>query len=258
MNYLDFIISDTVREHLECIGYTPTPLEAWIVWQCKNKTLKEKHAAFREILATTEDCAIPASAWRESSPSLHAHLKAHMAAEQAQLDAFYQSENAAFSYSLCFADEVEWLEDRILFSTFDNCWKAACEDFDIGTVKAVRVEKRILNEQISSVCVDFTPEKEVIAVSTENDGAFADDLIDECFEGLHLPIPLPFQHGDALVPAERRLGPPSSFEDTCVFDNVDEDNRAWGFFTDVDGNTDRELIIHPLNHEIETKRSKTV
>ena len=121
MNYLDFIISDTVREHLECIGYTPTPLEAWIVWQCKNKTLKEKHAAFREILATTEDCAIPASNWREGVPSMHAHLKAHMAAEQAQLDAFYQSENAAFSYSLCFADEVEWLETRALFSSFDSC-----------------------------------------------------------------------------------------------------------------------------------------
>ena len=252
MNYLDFIISDTVREHLRHIGYTPKPLEAsYIVCLCKNKRLKEKHAAFCEILATTEDCAIPASDWRESTPSLHAHLKAHMAAEQAQLDAFYQSSNAAFSYSLCFADEVEWLETHALFSSFENCWMAASDDFDIGTVKAVRVEKRILDKQASSVWVDFTPEKEVIAISTENDGAFAEDLIDECFEGLHLPIPLPFQHGDALVPAERKLGPPSSFEDDCVFDGIDENNRAWGFFTDTNGNVVREQIIHPLNHEIQ-------
>lgn len=247
----DFIISDTVREHLRHIGYTPKPLEAaLIVWQCKNKRLKEKHAAFREILATTEDCAIPASDWRDSIPSLHTQLEKHIAAEQAQLDAFYRSNNAVFSYSLCFADEVEWLEDRALFSSFGSCWMAASEDFGLGTLKAIRVEKRLLDTQISSAWVDFTPEKEVISVSTENDGAFAEDLIDECFEGLHLPIPLPFKHGDTLVPAERKLGPPSSFEDTCVFDNIDENNRAWGFFADANGNVVREQIIHPINYEI--------
>ena len=252
INVLDFILSGTVRQYLKRIGYAPSPLEkAFIVWQCKNKVLAEKHAAFREIIATTDDCAIPASDWRESIPSLHAHLEKHMAAEQAQLDAFYQNENAVYTYSLCFANEVEWLEDHALFSSFDNCWQAACEDFDIGTLKAIRVEKRLLDTQISSVWVDFSPEKEVVAVSTEDDHVFAEDLIDECFEGLHLPIPLPFKNGDTLVPAERKLGPPSSFEDDCVFDGIDERNYAWGFFTDANGNTVREQIIHPLNHEIQ-------
>ena len=126
MKYHDFIISKTVSDHLQSIGYQPSALKAaWLVWQCKNATLKQKHDAWREIIATTEDCSIPAGDWRGTSPSLHEHLRKHMDTEQKELDAFYENESgrAVYTYALCYEHEdFEWNDDDCLFSDFDICY----------------------------------------------------------------------------------------------------------------------------------------
>jgi len=252
VNYLDFIISKTVRKHLKEIGYQPSALEtAWLVWQCKNATLQQKHDAWHEIIATTEDCPIPAGDWCGTSPSLHRHLERHMMVEARMMKDFYNNDasRGIYSYALCFEEkDFDWQDDDCLFSDFEACWQAATEKFDLG-VRAVRVQKRILNEAISSVWVDFLPSREVVAVSTENDAAFADNLIDEWLDGLHLPIPTPFEKGDILIPAARKAGPHSSFEEICVFDGF-KDGCAYGYFTNENGDLCYEQIIHPLNHEL--------
>ena len=49
MDITRFINSRDIREHLKKIGYQFTSLEAaWLIWQCKNITLAEKHLDSRQ------------------------------------------------------------------------------------------------------------------------------------------------------------------------------------------------------------------
>lgn len=57
MDFLKFINSNTVRNHLQELEYQPTAMEAaWIVYQCETLSLKEKYTAWREIIDTMPDC----------------------------------------------------------------------------------------------------------------------------------------------------------------------------------------------------------
>ena len=59
MDLFRFIDSKDIREHLRQIGYSFTaPEAAFLVWQCRNATLKEKFAAWREIIETMPDCSL--------------------------------------------------------------------------------------------------------------------------------------------------------------------------------------------------------
>ena len=59
MNYDRFIHSKDIRDYLQQIGYSfAAPEAAFLVWQCRNATLKEKFAAWREIIETMPNCSL--------------------------------------------------------------------------------------------------------------------------------------------------------------------------------------------------------
>ena len=59
MDYFKFIHSGDVREHLRRINYPLSSLEAaWLVWENDIVSIKEKHAAWEEIIRTMPDCMI--------------------------------------------------------------------------------------------------------------------------------------------------------------------------------------------------------
>lgn len=59
MNIFKYINSKDIRKHLEKINYKFTSLEAaWLIYQCKGITLKEKQTAFNELIDTMPDCEI--------------------------------------------------------------------------------------------------------------------------------------------------------------------------------------------------------
>ena len=56
MNPIDFINSKDVRAHLKKIGYKPGLLEAaYFIYHSYIKTLAEKEAAWKELIASTDD-----------------------------------------------------------------------------------------------------------------------------------------------------------------------------------------------------------
>ena len=82
MNYDRFIHSKDIRDYLQQIGYSFTaPEAAFLVWQCRNATLKEKIAAWREIIETMPDCSLTR---RETEPigSCHDFLQRHIASQE--------------------------------------------------------------------------------------------------------------------------------------------------------------------------------
>lgn len=70
MDIFRFLNSKDIREHLKQLGYSFTaPEAAFLVWQCRSVTLKEKMAAWREIIETMPDCCMEERINNEIHPS---------------------------------------------------------------------------------------------------------------------------------------------------------------------------------------------
>ena len=75
MNIYNFINSRDIAKHLKDIDYQFSTLEcAWLVWQSRKHTLKQKHASWQEIIDTMPDCSVEARPKHEGVESLHRYL----------------------------------------------------------------------------------------------------------------------------------------------------------------------------------------
>ena len=79
---LRFVNSKDIRNHLEAIDYQFNSLEAaWLIYKCRNAVIDEKHKAWRELIETMPDYAIPERNNTCPQESLHAFLKEYMEIE---------------------------------------------------------------------------------------------------------------------------------------------------------------------------------
>lgn len=100
MDYFKYIHSGDVREHLRRINYPLSSLEAaWLVWENDIAPIKEKHAAWEEIIRTMPDCMIEERYQIRKQDSLHDYLKRLMRLQRAREDAFCLNEKAVYVYS---------------------------------------------------------------------------------------------------------------------------------------------------------------
>ena len=82
MNILRFINSKDIREHLKKLDYQFNSLEtAWLIYQCREATIEEKHKAWEELIGTMPDCEILKRFNTAPQPSLHDFLKKYMELE---------------------------------------------------------------------------------------------------------------------------------------------------------------------------------
>ena len=90
MDMLDFIPSKDVREYAKAKGYKPTTADAASIVYNSNKTLEEKHTAYREIINAMPDCII-----KDSDMSIHNVLCKLIEAEDNVVKEIYEQENGA-------------------------------------------------------------------------------------------------------------------------------------------------------------------
>ncbi len=89
MDLLKFINSNDIRNHLEKIGYEFNSLEAaWLIYQCRNATVTEKHKAWNELTETMPDCRIEERWFTPGRESLHEFLKKYMELEDKYINDF--------------------------------------------------------------------------------------------------------------------------------------------------------------------------
>ena len=82
MNIFRFINSKDIREHLRKLDYQFNSLEtAWLIYQCREATIEEKHKAWEELIETMPDCEILKRFNTAPQPSLHDFLKKFMELE---------------------------------------------------------------------------------------------------------------------------------------------------------------------------------
>lgn len=235
MDLFRFIDSKDIREHLRQMGYSFTaPEAAFLVWQCRSTTLKEKIAAWREIIETMPDCSMVERMNMDAIPSVHKFLEQYIALMKRLLENFYCEEHAVYSYGGSYRDGSDFDEeyDR-LYPDVTSCvagllndevipWASeaehAVEDYlqtienreckslppypvSLFEIASIRLKKRSLTSPVDCITLILNDRLEPVAIDT-----FGQFLTKEeenlllTFQGMWFAFPTPFKRGDIVFP----------------------------------------------------------
>ena len=117
VNALDYINSRDIRKYWEEIGYKASPWEtAWLIWQSRKHTLKEKLDAWQSVAKeySRELCPPFRNLWSKFCPvgvTLGSFLQTYINLENDLLEQFYFKGNACFSISYIRYLRDEWTSE---------------------------------------------------------------------------------------------------------------------------------------------------
>ena len=219
IDFLKFVNSDTVRNHLQQIRYQPTALEAaWLTWQCETISLEEKCVAWREIIETLPDCPTGSRTMglkEKYRDSTHAFLQAYITLQEKLVSAFYQTKEPAVyyaEYQILPKGERFWREYRNIqksFPTLEACLQAVPKDE--GKLFRITIYKENLNGDFLTAA-RFLPDHRLAFVDARPGSMYAVNMGKDkwaLYTGvLYRPeptsismaknLPLPFHSGDFL------------------------------------------------------------
>ena len=206
MDILRFINSKDIRKHLGKIGYEFNSLEiAWLIYQCRNATIKEKHKAWNELIETMPDCRIEKRMNTVPQESLHGFLKKYMQLESRYLNEFLDEKHAdTFDANKPFVFKFEYLyEDRTKEGgdTVFSCFDAARSILEEPGKEVVSIQctKMQIDRLDTRQVADLTPSFNILRVDPgriDNDDEY--DIYYGVFEGLWFDFPTPFHKGDIV------------------------------------------------------------
>lgn len=209
MNIYEFINSKAIRNHLKDINYELTPMEAaFVVWQSKTHTMKQKHEGFQYIIDNMPDCPIeqkPWSAvelnWTIEHNTLHKMLKRFMEVEYEIIGAVKKDEdNALYSVRAVYED-FDYEEDERFFTSYEKCLKAAnsLDDCEAYPFYYYEITKRWTDDKKARyISMKVLMDGEILSVSDENCTFIKDFRMLGAFEDMWFQFPVPFKKGDIV------------------------------------------------------------
>ncbi len=272
MDILRFINSKDIREYLKLINYEFNSLEtAWLIYQCKNATILEKHSAWRELIKTMPDCEIPKRLNAVPQKSLHNFLNKYIEIENKILNEFFSdTKNGIYTLECFDNDNLRWISHDIYYKTFDEIfdyylyWSKEHDrsyvynitKTQIGNYENIIVKFSQNNEPI--LCVDNL-------YFIDNEEFFKDEeVLKDVFSGLWFDFPTPFKKGDILCqydflgnetsglcngPFVMTAITPAYAKDWTRKNGDTTDMNAWGFFQGEDGRIYSEKMCNYMNLE---------
>jgi len=183
MNIYSYIISPDIADHCQKIGHVFNSLEMAVIIAISEKTIKEKHAAWREIIADYPDMPIHDSLNFDARKSLHDFLKELITWEEKCITDFY-----ATGDDVVFRPRV-----RSSYRSDYGCYRT--------------VEKAL--EAIGNIdTTELIVDKETIGAPKYCEAHFNSDAemiglygYDDCpgeLRMIFIHIPVPFEKGDLL------------------------------------------------------------
>ena len=257
MDIFRFINSRDIREYLKSQNYPFTSLEAaWLIYQCRCATIKEKHEAWQELIQTMPDCAVAERPHTARHESLHQFLKEYIRTEDEILDWFFRDEKDAI-YNCEFWEYAMWCPGGEYFDSFQKCLKAYT-DRRLGKM-TFKITKQILNSD-QSTSVVFSADNEPLTFDTSWYPEGGDEILYGVLGGLEFDFPTPFTKGDILCESEVYEMNPSLRADLFVITDLpacskNESYRdgcrmkVWGFFLKYDGTLQYEDMYNYMNLE---------
>ena len=211
MDITTFLNSKDIAEHWKKIGFVCTPVQAaYIIYESHEKSLQEKHEAWKELMETTPDCPFAEGRRKEHlkrhipealTDSLHAFLKAYMALEDKTLELFYREEaGTAYGYR-SFPEssyEAEWHNDFWLYRTAQDCLDDVNGEAPGRELAVVEVKKYWIGE-VDVIEAQMRADGTVMSLYDEGWTEEEFDLMRWGFQALWFDFPTPFQYGDVLI-----------------------------------------------------------
>ncbi len=274
MDFYRFINSKDIREYHRRIDYEYNAAEAaWLVYQCRDADIEEKHGAWRWIIANMDDYEVAERINYHVCSSIKTMLEKYIELEDRMIAEFYR-DDGIYSCGVLYQDgsEREWCEDDVLYSDFAACWSR--RDTDDDAVR-YRIRKRYLDDS-RWMAIEFDREKRQYVRSVYRNAYW--DLSDEesglasAFMGLWFDFPTPFRKGDIIWNPERPScdhlcsGPfvnagicLEGIESERVRENIiangdESDMTAGGYFVFKDGQIYQEVASNYMDMEFYPKR----
>ena len=154
MNIIEFINSKAIREHLAKFGDIFSPLDkAYLIYQARQKGVKEKISAMNELLENSEDFELKNVRWRfhYTDMTFHKLLKGYIETEQYLFDKFFEKEaDAVYTYSISWNGEI--LEYNEPFADYKSCYDALLKEIaDDGYIDETEIIKRYVKPSCSEL-----------------------------------------------------------------------------------------------------------
>ena len=169
---LRFIDSRELRDRLEKENYQFSSLEAaWLIHECKEATVEEKHRAWKDLIETMPDCSVPRIyIFGPQLDSLHAFLNRYMELEDRYIEEFYDDHHGdtyddpkPYVYRFRYVNkDGSFFEYPTVFSMFSALYETIMEPGE-NTVR-IECEKMQIDRLHSQVFCDLTPDLDVLEI----------------------------------------------------------------------------------------------
>lgn len=211
-----FINSKDIRAHLRESNYAFNALEAaWLVYQCHDASLSEKHAAWSWIIAHMPDMEVVERVQCEYRKSLHDTLERYMAMETEYLALFKEQDAPVYLCEYVIDRENDHDSGKIYFS-LDECvtgMKKYWSDYDDEELKygSYAIVTRHYKDRDYQIEVVYGCDGRILSVQFTGKPLRKEyeDLTYSFFDGLWFDFPTPFKKGDIV----------------CMYDYDPDDSR---------------------------------
>ncbi|MCL2153155.1 MAG: hypothetical protein FWH57_09415 [Oscillospiraceae bacterium] len=214
MNIYEYLTSPDIAAHCEKIGHVFNPLEMAVIVELSNKPMKEKHVAWREIIADYPDMPIQESVNFKARDSLHNYLLELIAIEEKAIEGFYTQSNDVIyrsSFFRFYGDNKNFpVGFPECYLTAQNAISAAQQDLE-SIIDSVR-EIYICKDQIKNEAYSIRDPDHPIGALFDYfgnllgleyiplglDKSFPKTSID-LLSDIFVHIPVPFEKGDLVT-----------------------------------------------------------
>lgn len=203
MNIFPFLNSRAIADHWREIGFEPTAEQvAFLIHQSRERTLAEKRAAYREIIAAMPDVSLPERTWCPAVPSLHTFLADFIDVEEQLLTAFLDPNDGVYSF-VGYSNSV-WSgcdSDPLVYPTFESCLEKLCDTSrydpliraEVTRQKFGSVEPLLRN----CVCVSLDADLKIVSIK-DYDSKSRYSKAEDFFSSRWFAFPMPFSRGDIV------------------------------------------------------------
>lgn len=121
MNIYDYFSSKDIADYCEKTGHSFNPLEMAVIVAHNDRTRKERHMAWRQIIEEYPDMPIPGRSGVSAKDSLHDSLMDEIAWEEKWIENFYTQ-----------GDDIVYLFNENCYSSVEKAWIAINDDMMAG------------------------------------------------------------------------------------------------------------------------------
>lgn len=201
MNIYPFINSRDIRVYLKSVDYSFSSLEAaWLIWKSKYTSVREKHAAWKELMESMPDCKIEERASTRPYPSLHRLLERLMEVENKYI-ALIQADDPKTFFCFEYTSDSVWQEGYSL-PCYAECLKraiACCRNESETEAVRIRIRKVWFDGSGRSIDAEVSAGGEIMKVLCDELLTQEEwNILHRSFDGMRFDFPTPFKRGDII------------------------------------------------------------